>query len=161
MYRLLALLGLGVIAMVAAPQESAAQMCDFCRYEGEMHYFTGNGCSGQGGCKDCSHAPEGHIGCHALPADGPCYTHRLLCDPAMALQLPEDEAILTVLAARDIDGATELLRSGGVQFNVERRALQMLGCKGAVISHIPIDGSFFADLMASVQQQVDLDGASQ
>ena len=74
-----------------------------------MHYFTGNGCSGQGGCKDCSYAPDGHIGCHALPEDGPCYTHRVLCDPAMALELAEDEAILTVLATRDIDGATELV----------------------------------------------------
>lgn len=159
MYRLLTLLGLAVITTLAAPQGSAAQECDFCRFEDEVHYFTGKTCSGQGGCKDCNYAPDGHIGCHAYPIKGPCYTHVVLCDSGMALELPEDEAILTVLAAGDVDGAAELVLSGGVQLNRERRALQVLGCGGAVISHIPIDGSFLTDLTVSVQQQVDSDGA--
>lgn len=156
MYRLLTLIGLAAIAIFAIPQESAAQECDFCQFDGEKHWFTGELCTGMGGCKACGIVqPDGHIGCHAAKIAGYCWTHALLCDWVYALGLPEDEEVLTVVASRDIDGATDLIRSGGLHLNLERRALQVLGCQGAVLSHIPIGQDFYTDLTTALQQVED------
>lgn len=156
MCRPLTLMGLAAIAILAVPRPSAAQECDFCQYDGEKHWFTGELCTGIGGCKACGIAqPSGHIGCHAAEIAGPCWTHPLLCDWVYALDLPEDEEVLTVVASRDIDGARNLVRSGGVHLNLERRALQVLGCQGAVLSHIPIGHDFYTDLTTALQQAED------
>ena len=153
MYRLLTVMGLAVVATLAVPQESAAQECDLCQFNGEKHWFTGELCEGTGGCKACGIIqPKGHIGCHAAKIQGPCWTHALLCDSVFALDLPEDEEVLTVVASRDVGGAAELIWSGGVHLNLERRAIQVLGCKGSVLSHIPIGDDFYADLTTALQQ---------
>lgn len=159
MYRLLTLMGLAAIAILAVPQNSAAQECDFCWYSNNQHRFTGQVCTGIGGCKNCLYNPPRgdvpHNGCHAAWVGGYCWTHALLCDWGGMANLPEDEEVLTVVANRDVDGATELIRSGGVHLSLERRALQVLGCTGAVLSHIPIGDDFYTDLSVALQQVED------
>lgn len=53
MYRLLTLMGLAAIAILAVPQESAAQECDLCDYIDGEHRFIGEPSEGIGGCKNC------------------------------------------------------------------------------------------------------------
>lgn len=152
MRRVLTLMGLVAIPLLAVPQESASQECDFFDYEDWQHWFTGELCDGDGGCKSCQiEQPEGHVGCHAAKISGYCWTHPL-CDSVLAQGPPVDAEVLTVVANRDMDGATELIRSSGVRLNPVRRALQILGCKGAVVSHIPIDDAFYTQLSATLEQ---------
>jgi hypothetical protein len=43
------------------------------------------------------------------------------------------------------------ISAGGLRLNADRRALQVIGCKGTVIGHLPIEAAFFADLTALAQ----------
>ena len=79
----------------------------------------------------------------------------MLCDWWEMFDLPGDEEVLAIVDNQDVDGAAELIWSGGVHLSLERRALQVLGCEGAVLSHIPISDEFYTDLNVALQHAED------
>ena len=139
----------GSIAALRPSLVQAQPTCDgaYCNYTGEAnsHFFTGMTCTQGGGCRDCSDAPQGHIGCHAPGYTGECSTHAS-CD--VSLHHDEDLLLSAVATGRAATIARLVAASSSFRFNAERQALQARNCKGALVSHIPLSKTLFKAVRA-------------
>ncbi len=99
-----------------------------------------------GGFRECNRGPEGKIsaGCHSAAYDNLlCNSHYDECD--------DEFFALAVTAVKNADAMAlrDLLHHSGsstVVLNTRRSAIQLVGCSGDIVGHLPIDPSLLRAL---------------
>ena len=86
--------------------------------------------------------------CHDDPSSGTCEAYHDVCSIS-SLEAKRDVALIEVVVARDDElGVKTLLETYGdaVQYNKRRHAVQVFGCDGSVIAHLPVSVATAASL---------------
>jgi hypothetical protein len=115
--------------------------CTHCNYIGGDHWFGSSTCTGSGGgCFGCEDTPAGHIGCHSFDYEGECSVSG---HSPCGISLAYEEAILEALGRKDLHAvAAQMATSmGQVRMVSGVNALLIEGCKGAIVSYIPVSES--------------------
>lgn len=73
------------------------------------------------------------------------------CDEGGGTVIPEgaSDALLASLSDRDVDAFKRIGASfpNSIIVNADRAAVQIIGCRGAVVAHLPVDPTFIRELM--------------
>ena len=130
---LLALLPVAWIPLVGVSPGAGCAVCvtrTHWMYMYEEHAFGAR----LGVSMDCQAFNSCHINWQAYD----CYESHYPC--ASALQMPEVEAVLAAAVSGDGGALREAMASApdAVRLNQDRGALQVLGCGGDVIAHVPL-----------------------
>lgn len=116
-----------------------------------MHAFateTPELCEGQENCEQNNcRACGGESECHSEPQAGPCHEE---CDCSPELDMAHEiEALEEALASLDVELiAAVILEAESVEYNSERKAVQVVGC-GRVVRHEAVDDAT-ADALLNV-----------
>lgn len=144
-YRIFAGLGswaLAVTVILCLPFSVNAQ-CGMCTYDGPTNshtlwdfnpYYNDLECESTGGA-ECD-------GCHWQWESGTCgESHTVLCGSGGGEEEYEvdPESVIALAQTGNQDDVRELIRQEpSVEFNVDRKAIQVIDCRGLVAAHIPI-----------------------
>ncbi len=136
----------GATAELQRPAEEPT--CLNCAYLDGYHSFVSGSadlCEGQENCEQNNcRACGGDSQCHTEPQAGLCHVE---CDCSPNLDAPlELDEIREALASQDAELIASVIEEAeSVEFNSDRRALQVVGC-GRVVRHIQLDEATAAAL---------------
>ncbi len=88
---------------------------------------------------------------------GSCQTKHGPCDLEGELTTAALDALTASIAAQDIDGIGEFLDAHArqVAVNAARSAMQLKGCTGGVIAHLPMSGDLISAVAALHEEALD------
>lgn len=160
-------LGLGILAVgtftftLATPvqaqlgeaQLGEEEVCAFCSFSFGKHKFSGITCTAEhNGCFSCDDTPDDHIGCHAYQWEGECGDQHSDCEEGGETLAAVQDALLEAAEANDHEAIAHLISVDSysrIHFNADRQALQVTGCTGALVAHIPLPRQLFAAAYAA------------